>query len=185
MWAHLPLGLARIFPNGALSLTNWRLGQIDEYSKLNQNGDYSDLQKVTQPYWIFVNIPWPKIKWENIQDRFRSVPVYSWKLWVPVWVQRRQEWILLSWAQTLSAQGPEVPPQQRASCHGHSASCVTRRKHGSTLFVPPHCTRVHFGTSREDEGGRTKGLPSSGDPKWPESSEGPQIWLYIPHYHHS
>lgn len=69
------------------SLTNWKLGQIYEFSKLNQNGACSDLQKVTQPDWIFVSIPWPKIKWVNSQDRFRNGPVYPWKLWVSVWVQ--------------------------------------------------------------------------------------------------
>jgi hypothetical protein len=24
----------------------------------------------------------------NIQDRFRNVPIYPWKLWVSVWAQR-------------------------------------------------------------------------------------------------
>lgn len=73
-----------------IHLTNWRPGQIYEFPKLNQNRACSDLQKVTQLYWIFVSIPLPKIKWVRIQGRFRNLPVYSWQLWVSVWKQRAQ-----------------------------------------------------------------------------------------------
>lgn len=133
-----------------------------EFSKLNQNRACSDLQKVTQLYWIFVSIPLPKIKWVTIQGRFRSLPVYSWQLWVSVWKQRVQGMNFPSLNIDALHTGSRGACSKPVSCHQHSAAQVSRSKCGRTLLAPPQCTRVHFEAHREGEGSGVKSQPCSG-----------------------
>lgn len=139
-WVHRCPGSGCSLPQWSIiHLTNWRLGQIYEFSKLNQNKACSDLQKVTQLYWIFVSILWPKIKWVTIRDRFRNLPVDSWQLWVSVLGQRAQVGFPFP-EHRLSAQGPEVPVGKLVPCNQHSAAHGPRNRFRRTTLAPPQHT---------------------------------------------
>lgn len=148
MWAHRdPDSGCSLSQWSIIHLTNWRLGQIYEFSKLNQNEAWSDLQKVTQLYWIFVSILWPKIKWVTIQDRFRNLPVDFWQLWVSVWGQRAYCGFSFP-DHRLSAQGPEVPAQKPVSCHQHSIAHRTRSRFGRKPLAPPQHIGSHWSSQK-------------------------------------
>lgn len=135
-------------PWSTVPLTSQRLDQIYEFSTLHQNGACSDLQKVTQPYWVCVNIPWPKIKWVKIQDRFRNVPIYSWKLRVSVWMQRAQRLHFPSLNTDALAQGHEVAYSEPASCHSNQQLMLQE------ALLEAHCSS-HVGTQGSSDTHRT------------------------------
>lgn len=95
-----------------------------------------------------VNIPWPKIKWVKIQDRFRNVPIYSWKLRVSVWMQRAQRLHFPSLNTDALAQGHEVAYSEPASCHSNQQLMLQE------ALLEAHCSS-HVGTQGSSDTHRT------------------------------